>query len=49
MGQLNVFNIFFYEYFCLALYVTACVEGIINGFGQESGAFIPVSGGSIEF
>jgi len=35
---------YFANIVCSALYVTACVEGIINGFGQESGAFIPDGG-----
>jgi len=35
---------YFANIVCSALYVTACVEGIINGFGQENGAFIQDGG-----
>ena len=32
---------YFANVVCCALYVTACVEGLLNSFGAEIGAFIP--------
>ena len=35
---------YFANVVCCALYVTACVEGLLNSFGEETGAFVPDGG-----
>eukprot|EP00092_Neocalanus_flemingeri_P009879 GFUD01010648.1.p1 GENE.GFUD01010648.1~~GFUD01010648.1.p1 ORF type:complete len:926 (+),score=262.27 GFUD01010648.1:182-2959(+) len=35
---------YFANVVCCALYVTACVEGLLNSFGEDKGAFIPDGG-----